>query len=209
MELAWCTYITEEQYCEVLARYAAIEAQIKEKTITENNHKIICYTQILTDIPGFHKDLEGYEIYNGNLDKRAFEEVVFERFSRWNGAGQIFECSIFQNIIENQMLYLMLSEEEILDFYRRLREILIDKQYKIIYLDVEDIADAIHVIRKERSDANGNEMWFPLMIQYLASSPYGKEHHLTNFDGLITHLAQRKALEHRIIKEIFGKIVLF
>lgn len=187
----------------MLARYAAIEAQIKEKTITENNHKIICYTQILTDIPGFHKDLEGYEIYNGNLDKRALEEVVFERFSRWNGAGQIFECSIFQNIIENQMLYLMLSEEEILDFYRRLREILIDKQYKIIYLDVEDIADAIHVIRKERSDANGNEMWFPLMIQYLASSPYGKEHHLTNFDGLITHLAQRKALEHRIIKEIF------
>ena len=203
VELAWCTYITEEQYCEVLARYAAIEAQIKEKTITENNHKIICYTQILTDIPGFHKDLEGYEIYNGNLDKRAFEEVVFERFSRWNGAGQIFECSIFQNIIENQMLYLMLSEEEIFDFYRRLREILIDKQYKIIYLDVEDIADAIHVIRKKRSDANGNEMWFPLMIQYLASSPYGKEHHLTNFDGLITHLAQRKALEHRIIKEIF------
>ena len=129
--------------------------------------------------------MEGYEIYNGNLDKRAFEEVVFERFSRWNGAGQIFECSIFQNIIENQMLYLMLSEEEILDFYRRLREILIDKQYKIIYLDVEDIADAIHVIRKERSDANGNEMWFPLMIQYLASSPYGKEHHLTNFDGKI------------------------
>lgn len=203
VELAWCICITEEQYCEVLARYAAIEAQIKEKTITENNHKIICYTQILTDIPRFHKDLEGYEIYNGNLDKRAFEEVVFERFSRWNGAGQIFECSIFQNIIENQMLYLMLSEEEILDFYRRLREILIDKQYKIIYLDVEDIADAIHVIRKERSDANGNEMWFPLMIQYLASSPYGKEHHLTNFDGLITHLAQRKALEHRIIKEIF------
>ena len=47
VELAWCTYITEEQYCEVLARYAAIEAQIKEKTITENNHKIICYTQIL------------------------------------------------------------------------------------------------------------------------------------------------------------------
>ncbi len=205
VELAWCAYVTQRQYEEILVRYAAIETQIKEKTFSEDNHKVICYTQILTDIQGFHKDLEMYEIYNGNLDKESFENVIFKRFERWNGTRQIFECSIFQNIIENQMLYLMLPDEEIFAFYRKLKAILMDKQYKIVYLDVEDIADAINIIRKERSDENGNELWFPLMMQYLESSPYGKAHHLADFDGLIAHLERRKRLEHWIIEEFFSE----
>ena len=43
------------------------------------------------------------------MNKKAFEAVVLERFGNWNGEGQIFECSMFQNIIENQMLYLEFS----------------------------------------------------------------------------------------------------
>ncbi len=203
VELAWCAYVTEKQYREILLRYAAIEAQIKQKTFSEGSYKIVCYTQILTEIPGFHKDLEKYEIYNGNLDKESFESVVLERFERWNETGQIFECSIFQNIIENQMLYLMMSEEEIFAFYRKLKKILASKQYKIIYLDVEDIAESINIIKRERSDENGNEIWFPMMMQYLQASPYGRKYHLTDFDGLIAHLERRKILEHRIIEELF------
>ncbi|MDE7324560.1 MAG: deoxynucleoside kinase [Lachnospiraceae bacterium] len=203
VELAWCAYVTEEQYEKVLTRYPMIDAQIREKTVTEGSHKIICYTQILTDIPNFHKDLESFEVYNGNLDKASFESVIFERFGKWNGEGQIFECSIFQNIIENQILYLMMTDEEILDFYKRLKGILVGKSYRIIYLDVEDIAGTIDIIREERSDENGNEMWFPLMMQYLQTSPYGKEHQLTGLKGLTAHLGRRRTLEHRILNEIF------
>ena len=159
----------------------------------------------MTDIPGFHKDLEKYEIYNGNLDKESFERVVLERFGRWNGKGQIFECSIFQNIIENQMLYFLMTDEEILDFYKRLKNILADKPYRIVYLDVEDIPAAIDTIRKERSDDEGNELWFPMMVRYLEESPYGKAHGLTGLDGLLGHLEKRKALEHRIMERIFGE----
>ena len=78
-----------------------------------------------------------------------------------------------------------------------------DKQYKIVYLDVEDIADAINIIRKERSDENGNELWFPMMLQYLESSPHGKLHALTGLEGLIAHLERRKALELQILDEVF------
>ena len=46
----------------------------------------------------------------------------------------------FRPVIGSNKVIETISREEILDFYRRLREILIDKQYKIIYLDVEDIA---------------------------------------------------------------------
>ena len=205
VELAWCAYVTEEQYSKILEEYPSLRAEIQEKTVAEDSHKIICYTRILTDVPGFHKNMEKFEIYNGNLDKESFENVIFERFGKWNGTGQIFECSIFQNIIENQMLYLMMTDEEILDFYSRLKNVLVGKLYRIIYLDVEDIRSAIDVIRKERSDDNGNELWFPLMLRYLEESPYGKEHMLTGMGGLIAHLERRKALELRIIEEIFKK----
>lgn len=203
VELAWCAYVTENQYRNILAEYPALENEISGKTIVEGDHRIICYTQILTDVVGFHKDLEQYEIYNGNLDRNSFEKIILERYEGWNGKGQIFECSIFQNIIENQMLYLMLEDEEILDFYGRLKQILSGKQYQIIYLDVDDIRSTIELIKKERSDENGNELWFPLMIRYIEDSPYAKEHSLHGMEGLLTHLERRKALEHRIINEIF------
>jgi len=147
--------------------------------------------------------LEKLEIYNGNLDRESFEAVVLERFGRWNGEGQIFECSIFQNIIENQILYLGMKDEEILDFYRRLEKILHGRPYRILYLDVEDIAGAIGVIRKERSDDAGNELWFPMMLRYLEESPHGKVCGLSGLAGLLAHLEHRRNLERRIIDEIF------
>ncbi len=203
VELAWCAYVTEEQYRKVLTSYPSIAAEIKEKTVTEGKYKIVCYTQILTDIPDFHRNMERFEIYNGNLDKASFENVVLERFRRWEGEGQIFECSIFQNIIENQMLYLMMTDDEIYSFYRKLKCILTGKPYQIVYLDVEDISDTINVIKKERSDDQGNELWYPMMIRYLEESPCGKKHALTSMKGLIRHLERRKALEHDLLNEIF------
>ena len=94
VELAWCAYVTEEQYRKVLTSYPSLEEEIEGKTVTEGVHKIICYTQILTDVPNFHRSLEKFEIYNGNLDKESFENVILERFRKWEGEGQIFECSI-------------------------------------------------------------------------------------------------------------------
>ena len=205
VELAWCAYVTDEQYQSILQTYPDLKEEIVQKTVEEGNNKIICYTQILTDTPGFHKDLEQYEIYNGNLNKEAFEQVILDRFAKWTGEKQIFECSIFQNIIENQLLYLCMTEEEIMSFYRKVKQVLDNKEFQILYLDVEDIQNAIEIIRKERSDENGNELWFPLMIRYIEESPYGKEHHLKGMEGLLTHLKRRKVLEHRIIDEIFSE----
>ena len=208
IELAWCAYVTEEQYNKILEDYPSLKDEIKAKTVIEDEHRIICYTQILTDVPNFHRNLEKYEIYNGNLSRESFENVVFGRFKKWIGEGQIFECSIFQNIIENQMLYLMMADEDILDFYIKLKSILADKPYKIIYLDMDDISKGIDTIRKERSDDEGNELWFPLMIRYVEASPYGREHFLPGLEGLLKHLERRRKLEHRIIDEIFKEKTL-
>lgn len=62
---------------------------------------------------------------------------------------EIFECAMFQNILENMMLYLQMPEGEILAFYRKVHEILQNNPYKILYLDVEDIEGSLEVIKKK------------------------------------------------------------
>lgn len=203
VDLAWCAYVTEEQYAGILEKYAPLEEEIKKNTVPEGAHKVISYTRVLTDIPGFHKDLEQYEIYNGNRGRAAFEQIVLQRFQNWEGENQIFECAFFQNIVENEMLFFCLSDEEIMDFYRRVRKALSAKRFTVLYLEVADIAEGIGIIRRERSDEAGNELWFPLMVRYLEESPYGKQNGLAGMEGLVAHLARRQALELRILRELF------
>jgi deoxyadenosine/deoxycytidine kinase len=203
VELAWCAYVDKETYGDILEKYKDIRDEIEEKSFEEDDHRIICYTKVITDIPGFHKDLEKYEIYNGNLDPKSFKDVILKRLRNWNGDKNIFECSIFQNIVEDMILFQKRSDEEIMDFYREIKEALEGKEYKIMYIRTGDIKANIDVIRKERSDDKGNEMWFPLMMGYFDNSPYAVERGLSGTEALLEHFKHRQELELRICKEIF------
>jgi len=217
VELAWCSYLTKEQYEAVLGRYAKIADEIKANTTIERvfapegmnvdrnaeDRYVVTYTRILTDIPRFHKNLEQYEIYNGRVDRDTFDRIIFSRYAKWHGDNQVFECSIFQNIVENQILFFEMTDDEILEFYKELAQVIRVENYRILYLDVPWVAGALEIIRKERVDAEGNEMWFPLMLGFLEDCPYGKKHGLKGFDGLVKHLEHRKALELRILREAF------
>lgn len=205
VELAWCAYMTEKQYVEMLKKYPSLEGEISAETVEEDGKRIVCYTRVITDIMGFHKDLEQYEIYNGRVDRQTFEEIILSRYAKWNGEGQIFECSFFQNIVESQMLYYEMSDDEVLDFYVRVKRALGDQNYQILYLDAENIAENLQIIRKERVDEQGNETWFPLMMRYVEESPYGARHGLKGFEGLAAHLERRRSLELRLLREVFAE----
>lgn len=219
VELAWCSYLTGEQYETMLDKYAEIADEIRKNTTIERvfapagmsadrnaqDRYVLTYTRILTDIPGFHKDLEQYEIYNGRVGREAFNRIIFSRYAKWHGGNQIFECSIFQNIVENQILFYEMTDDEIVAFYKELAQVIQTENYRILYLDVPWVAGALEIIRKERVDAAGNEMWFPLMLGFLEDCPYGKKHGLKGFDGLVKHLEHRKALELRILREVFSE----
>lgn len=203
IELAWCAYVDNETYSGILEKYSDIRSEIEDKSFMEDDHRIICYTKIITDIPGFHKDLEKYEIYNGNLDSEHFKEIVLRRLRNWNDNNNIFECSLFQNIIEDMILFQNKTDSQIVDFYREVKKTLSGKEYQILYLQTEDIASNIDVIRKERSDDKGNELWFPLMTQYFNNSPFAKERRVSGTDALLKHFRHRQELELRICNEVF------
>jgi len=212
VELAWCSYMTEEQYNNVCLVYPGLCNELKKHAVNEDGMKIIDYTHILTDEEGFHKYMEQYEIYNGNIPYKDFRDIILKRYRNFNGNGNIFECSFFQNIIECLMLFYQMPEDAIIKFYKDIFKILEDKSFLMFYIDVTDIRAAILDIRKNRTDQNGNELWFPVMMQYLENSPYvqagdyGTNNILADsgMDMLVWHLKKRHMLEHKIINEVTG-----
>jgi hypothetical protein len=203
VELSWCAYVNSDQYEGILNRFSDLHSEIEKKTYSEGNRKIICYTKIITDNRVFYQDLEQYEIYNNRVSFDVFRSVVLGRYRKWNSDNMIFECSIFQNAVEDMILFRQASDDEIIDFYRLIREALDGKEYRIVYLKADDIKANLDIIRKERSDESGNELWYPMMLRYFTDCPYSKANGLQGDNDLIDHLRHRQELELRICKEIF------
>ena len=137
------------------------------------------------------------------MEYDEWKHIILDRYRGWNGDGQIFECSLFQNIVEDMLLFRNASDEEILDFYREIKEALSDKEFRILYLETKDIPKSIGIIRKERSDEKGNELWFPLMMGFFDESPYAKAKGVSGEEALYEHFANREELELRICREVF------
>lgn len=205
VDLAWCTRMTKEQYETILEKYKEIQDEIRKKTVMDGEYYVVSYTQIITDILNFHKDLEQYEVYNGRTSLEELKEIVLSRYKKFSGTGYVFECAFFQNIMEDLILFHMLSDDEIIDFYRELYELVDKDEFILFYLHSEDLEETIRIIRKERSDHFGNEMWYNLMLQYLMHSPLGKKEGYRSFEDLIAHLKHRQALELRVIQEVIGE----
>lgn len=204
IDLAWCTWMTKDDYYAVLNRYAPIRDKIIKNTVHEKEHFVVSYTKIITDIPNFHKDLEKYEVYNGRRKLQDLKELIFARYKEFMGSGYIFECSFFQNIMEDLMLFHLLDDDEIVEFYRELYSNINTKHFLLLYLYSDRLEATIKVIQKERCDNLGNELWYQMMLQYLMHSPYGVKHGCNSFDDMITHFKHRQELEMRIIDEIVG-----
>lgn len=76
--------------------------------------------------------------------------------------------------------------------------------FLLLYLYDEHLEESTRIICEERADDQGNPFWYPLMLDYLKSSPYGKAHGYQGFDDLIRHFRHRQQLELRILREVVG-----
>ena len=202
VELAWCTWMSKEEYDAALKRYENLKDEIIKHTAKEQEHYIVTYTRIITDVPNFHKEMEELEIYNGRKTLSELKEIVFTRYKAFAENGYLFECSFFQNIVEDLILFHQLEDDEIVEFYRELFECVKREDFLLLYLYSDKIEENIKTIKAERSDNEGNEMWYPLMLKYLICSPYGQKHNYSGFEDMIAHFKHRQELELRIIKEV-------
>lgn len=200
IELAWCSYMSEEQYNKALVDMVDYRNEIEAKTVKEGDYFITPYTKIHAENYEFYKYMEKHEIYAGRRDTLEFKNIIFQRFRRFNSYGNIFECSFFQNIIEELMLFLMFSDEQIVNFYKEVISLIHISSFKLIRLVDSDIRTCIETIKRERVNEKGEEEWYQSMLNYLASSPYGKAHNISGFEDMVTHFKRRINLENEVIK---------
>ncbi len=204
LDLAWCTWMTQEEYEAALKRYGTIRDEMIKNTVSERGHYIISYTRIITDIPNFHKELEQFEVYNGRKTLPELKELVLTRYRDFSGTGCLFECAFFQNIMEDLLLYHMLTDDEIVEFYRELYGTVNKEHFLLLYLYSDRLEETIEAVKKERCDDGGNELWYSLLLKYLIHSPYGKQHGYSTFEDVIAHFRHRQQLEMRVIREVIG-----
>ncbi|MBP3568274.1 MAG: hypothetical protein J6K04_03815 [Lachnospiraceae bacterium] len=202
VELAWCSYMTKAQYKEALQKYPHVEQEIKQFTKQEGDRYIVAYTRVLAELREFYEWMEQFEIYNARVEFDRFHDIIMNRYRALEPGKNLFECSFFQNSMEDMMLYYQMNEQAILEFYKEAYEILKPKGFQMLYLRSENIRENILQIKKERSDEKGVELWYPLMLKYLQESPYGKVHGFDGLEDMIAHFERRCALEERIITEV-------
>ena len=205
IELAWCAWMDESQYSEVIDRWKELQEQISSQSHKEGDHWIVCYTHVKSEDRSFYHQLENYEVYNGRTTFEQYKSIVLTRYRDWRGNNTIFECSLLQNAVEDMILFRDLSDEVILDFYKEVRSVLSGKEYGIIYIESPDIEKNLNAVRKERVDKDGNEIWFNMLVEFFINSPYAKKRSLKNYEDLLEHLQHRQALELRICREVFGE----
>lgn len=207
VELAWCSYMTKEEFEKILAEYPHLEEEIRRNTIQEEEHRITSYTRILAENRAFYEKMEQYEIYNGRVSYERFHDVIMSRYKGFvqgsqSTVGNLFECSFFQNSIESMMLFYQMDEKQITEFYREAYEILQPAGFQLLYLEAGNIRENILQIKQERTDEKGVELWYPLMLNYLKDSPYGKAHGYVGFEDMIAHFERRCEIEERILKDV-------
>ena len=206
VELAWCSYMTKEEFEKVLAEYPHLTQEIRQNTKQEGEYYITSYTRILAECREFYERMEQHEIYNGRVSFERFHDIIMERYRRFvqenSNTGHIFECSFFQNSIESMMLFYQMEEKQIADFYKEAYGILKPGGFLMFYLEPGNIRENILQIKKERSDEKGVELWYPLMLNYLTESPYGKAHGYKDFEDMISHFERRCEIEANIVENV-------
>ena len=127
---------------------------------------------------------------------------MLKRYENFSGSGNVFECSFFQNTMEELLLYYDMTEQEIIDFYEELFATLKEKNFVMVYLRSEQIEENILQIKKERADESGTELWYPLMLRYLNETPYGKKHPFEGVEDMTAHFRRRMGMELKTIEKV-------
>lgn len=204
VELGWCAYLSNEDYKNILIKYSDISSDIKCYTRDEGKNKVVAYTKIITDIENFHRVLEEKVIHHGNLPWEDFEKIILSRYEKFKNFGNIFEASFFQNTITTMILFYDLRDDEIFNFYNEVFNILKNKNFKLIYLKVDNIEETLLRLKENRTDTRGNKIWFELLNNYIKNSPYGKKYGLENIKGVTSFLYRRMNIELKIVENILG-----
>lgn len=202
VELAWCAYMDGEQARAARAKYPDLAQQMEACTVREGEQYILAYTRVKAEDSDFYTDMERHEIYSGRRSDEEFRRIVLRRLETFSGRGNVFECSFFQNIMDELLVYKLYSTERIVAFYREMTARMDLDAFRLIRLVPDDLAAGLDHVRCERVDDQGRPVWYETMLRYFADSPYGRRRGGMDFDGLLDYFRARQAAEQAVLETL-------
>ena len=198
VELAWCAYMDRVQYAEAKQHYPQLAGEMDDKARMWQDRIILPYTNIQTAENSFGADMEKYEIYSGRKSNEEFRSIILKRFEAFRETGYLLECSLFQNIVDELLLYQGYTTRQVVDFYREIFDRCDMDALRVVRLVPRNAKESLEHVRQERVNEQGVRVWEQAVVQYMAASPYGKEHGIRDFDDLCTYYQRRMDVEQAV-----------
>lgn len=211
VDLAWCSYLTIEEFEQLLEQYPSQKAKLLASAQQEGAHVVIAYTKL-----GFYPDenplmtyLTSKEVYQGKVSKDDFEAIHLRRWQSFTDCINpetcyIFECVYFQNHIVELLGEHQLSDEDLRDYLIKLISTVRQLNPLVIYLDQKNPEETIRRVAQERrtTDSSKWQDWIDLVIAYVEQMPYAKARKLKGYQGALAFFEDRKRIELAVLKDL-------
>lgn len=163
--------------------------------LKEKNRKVCCVDEDAREHPADYAD----------YDFPDFETEREKILGKWQSFVEnsdkdtlyVFNCIFLQNPMCETMMRFGMPEEDSLHYLAEIAEKIKPLKPVIIYIDQPDIKAAIDNVLDERGDD-----WLNAVIDYHTSQGYGKQNHLSGYEGYIQCLEERKRRELRILQAL-------
>jgi hypothetical protein len=207
-DLAWCACIPTEHFDDIIKRFPAYEAPMKQYMYQESGYIIVPYTRFSIEDPSFYQLMESYEVYDNRVGLDTFVDLHTKKWISFNEKARsvdeftVFECAFLQNHINELLLFHCCSEDVIENYLLNLIMTVKDLNPVMIYLSQPNVYETIRRVSASRVNENGEKIWMERVNNYISEGPYGKLHHLQGFDGMVDYFAERKRIELKVMQSL-------
>lgn len=157
--------------------------------------KVLCIDEGVRDHPADYAD----------YDFPDFETERKKILGKWRAFVEtadrdmvyVFNCIFMQNPMCETMMRFRMESSASQRYISEIAEIIRPLHPLIVYIDRPDVKGTVDRVLEER----GRE-WLEAVIDYHTSQGYGKQNHLSGYEGYIKCLEERKVRELHILQEL-------
>lgn len=170
-------------------------AAIIADELVKKGKKVLCVDEGVRDHPADYAD----------YDFPDFETERIKILEKWRSFVEtadrdtvyVFNCVFLQNPMCETMMRFGMENAASQRYISEIAEIIRPLHPYIVYIDRPDVKGALDRVL----EARGRD-WLEAVISYHTSQGYGKQHHLSGYEGYIRCLEERKVRELNILRAL-------
>lgn len=170
-------------------------AALIAKVLDKKGKKVVCVDEGAQEHPADYAD----------YDFPDFETERARILGKWRSFMEnadkdttyVFNCVFLQNPMCETMMRFGMDETASLNYISEIAEIIKPLRPVIVYIDRADVKETVDRVLDER----GSD-WLNAVVDYHVSQGYGKQNHLSGYEGYLACLEERKIRELHILQAL-------